>query len=85
MIIIKFIMGDRMPLNIVQTLRGKSGAEASRLIGTMGSFIKDTNLINTMNQYDLNNKKKDPSLILQVEAFAGIAGIKEQVEAWLKS
>ena len=74
-----------MPLNIVQTLRGKSPAEAARLIGTMGSFIKDTNLINTMNQYNLNDKKRDPSLILQVEAFAGIAGLKEQVEAWLKS
>ena len=74
-----------MPLNIVQTLRGKSAAEASRLIGTMGQFITDTGLINTMNQYNLNDKKRDPSLILQVEAFAGIAGLKAQVDAWLKS
>ena len=74
-----------MPLNIVQTLRSKSGAEASRLIGTMGQFITDTGLINTMNQYNLNDKKRDPTLILQIEAFAGIAGLKAQVEAWLKS
>ena len=76
---------QKMPLNIVQTLRSKSGAEASRLIGTMGNFITDTNLINTMNQYNLNDKKRDPSLILQVEAFTEITGLKRQVEAWLKS
>jgi hypothetical protein len=74
-----------MPLNIVQTLRSKSGAEAGRLIGTMGSFIKDTNLINIMNQFNLNDKKRDPTLILQIEAFASIAGLKEQVDSWLKS
>ena len=74
-----------MPLNIVQTLRSKSGAEAARLIGTMGQFITDTGLINTMNQYNLNDKKRDPTLILQIEAFASIAGLKEQVDAWLKS
>jgi hypothetical protein len=76
---------QKMPLNIVQTLRSKSGAEAARLIGTMGNFITDTGLINTMNQYNLNDKKRDPSLILQVEAFAGIAGLKGQVDTWLKS
>jgi len=74
-----------MPLNIVQTLRSKSGAEASRLIGTMSQFITDTGLINTMNQYNLNDKKRDPTLILQIEAFAGIAGLKAQVDAWLSS
>jgi hypothetical protein len=74
-----------MPLNIVQTLRSKSAAEASRLIGTMGHFITDTGLINTMNQFNLNDKKGDARLILQVEAFAGIVGLKAQVDAWLKS
>jgi hypothetical protein len=74
-----------MPLNIVQTLRSKSAPEASRLIGTMSQFITDTGLINTMNQYNLNDKKRDPTLILQIEACAGIAGLKAQVDAWLKS
>ena len=74
-----------MPLNIVQTLRGKSAPEAARLIGTMSQFITDTGLINTMNQYNLNDKKRDSSLILQVEAFAAVPGLKAQVEAWLKS
>ena len=74
-----------MPLNIVQTLRSKSAAEASRLIGTMGTFITDTGLINTMNQFQLNDKRGDARLILQVEAFAEIAGLKDQVDKWLKS
>ena len=79
------LYSTEMPLNIIQTLRSKSAAEAARLIGTMGNFITDTGLINTMNQYNLNDKKRDPTLILQIEAFAGIAGLKEQVDAWLKS
>ena len=33
-----------------------------------------------MNQIDLNNKRGDARFILQIEAFAGISGIKEQVE-----
>ena len=76
---------DRMPLNIIQTLRSKSAGDAARLIGTMGNFITDTGLINTMNQFNLNDKKGDARLILQVEAFAGIAGLKAQVDTWLKS
>ena len=76
---------DRMPLNIVQTLRSKSAGDAARLIGTMGNFITDTGLINTMNQFNLNDKKGDARLVLQVEAFAGIAGLKAQVDTWLKS
>jgi hypothetical protein len=74
-----------MPLNIVQTLRSKSAGDAARLIGTMGNFITDTGLINTMNQFNLNDKKGDARLVLQVEAFAGIAGLKDQVDKWLKS
>jgi hypothetical protein len=37
-------------------------------------------IINAMNQIDLNNKRGDARFILQIEAFAGISGIKEQVE-----
>ena len=74
-----------MPLHIVQTLRTKPGYEAARLIGSMSQFITDTNLINIMNQYDLNSKAKDKTLILQIGMFDGVPGLQEQVTKWLSS
>jgi len=74
-----------MPLNIVQTLRSKPAYEAARLIGAMPQFITDTNLINIMNQYDLNSKAKDKTLILQIGMFDGVPGLQAQVTKWLSS
>ena len=74
-----------MPLAVVSTLRRKSASEAARLIGSAPAFIKDTNFINLLNQYDLNNKKNDALLSRQFDAFAGIPGLPAQVSAWLSS
>ncbi len=74
-----------MSLNIVQTLRSVPAYEAARLIGSAPQFISDTNLINLLNMYDLNNKKNDAMLIRQLNMFASIPGLKEQVQTWLKS
>ena len=74
-----------MPLNIVQTLRSKPSYEAARLIGSMSKYITDTNLINIMNQYDLNSKAKDKTLMLQIGMFDGVPGLQEQVTKWLTS
>ena len=76
---------SEMPLTIVQTLRSKPGHEAARLIGTMPQHITDTNLINIMNQYNLNNNKKDAALIQQIRMFDGVPGLQEQVTKWLSS
>ena len=74
-----------MSLNIVQALRSKSAAEAARLLGSASNYISDTNLVNTLNQYDLNNKRNDPQLIQQLYAFVSVPGLKEQVARWLAS
>jgi hypothetical protein len=38
-----------------------------------------------MNQYDLNSKAKDKTLILQIGMFDGVPGLQEQVTKWLTS
>jgi hypothetical protein len=52
-----------MSLRIVETLRRLGPGDAARLIGTAPQFITDSNLINVLNQYDLNNNKNDAQLI----------------------
>ena len=74
-----------MYLTIIQSLRNKPGFEAARLIGCASQYITDANLINILNQFDLNNKKNDANIIKQINMFASIPGIKEQVAAWLSS
>ena len=74
-----------MSLNIVQTLRSKPAYEAARLIGCAPQHISDTNLVNMLNQFDLNNKKNDARLIQQLNIFSTVPGLKEQVHKWLSS
>ncbi len=74
-----------MSLRIVETLRRLGAGDAARLIGTAPQFITDSNLINVLNQYDLNNNKNDAQLIRTINLFASIPGLKEQVARWLKS
>jgi hypothetical protein len=72
-------------LNIVQRLRAKPAHEAMRLIGSAPRYITDSNLVNILNQYDPNSKKKDVRLIQQLRAFDGVPGLKAQVDTWLSS
>lgn len=81
-----------MSLNIVQELRKMSSSDAARLIGTAPQYIKNDNLINILNQfnYNFNSKNKndvlnDQRLIQQVNLFANIPDLKEQVSKWLSS
>jgi len=71
--------------NIVQALRNKPVAEASRLLGFASTYISDRNLVNILNQYDLNHKRNDVQLTRQLHAFANVPGLKEQVARWLSS
>jgi len=74
-----------MSLRIVETLRSSGPAEAARLIESMRSFITNDGLINTMNLYDLNDKKNDAMLIRTLYAYNSVPGLKEQVAKWLRS
>lgn len=81
-----------MSLSIVQTLRSKPVHEAARLIGSAPHFITDANLLNLLNQYELNgnpkdakSRQKDAVLTQQLNLFAGIPGLQQQVSQWLHS
>lgn len=74
-----------MTLNIISVLRSKSGGEAARLIGNSRTFIKNDNLNNLLQNYDLNDKKNDKMLHAQIQSFEGVPGLKDEVKAWLAS
>ena len=74
-----------MSLNIIQALRALPSHEQARLIGSATQYLKDYNLINLLNQFDYNNKKNDSMLIRQINLFAGIPGVKDDVAIWLAS
>jgi hypothetical protein len=74
-----------MSLNIVQTLRSLPQHEQARLIGSSYNYIKNDNFNNLLQLYDINNKKNDARLISQLNMFATVPDIKEQVSAWLNS
>ena len=74
-----------MVSGIVATLRSKPIGEQVRLLGSVRTYIKDTNLINLLQNYDYNDKKNDRMLSSQLSSFSGVPGLKEQVDSWLKS
>jgi hypothetical protein len=81
-----------MSLNIIQELQRMSSSEAARLIGSAPQYIKNDNLINILNQYNYNFNSKNKNdvqnnnrLIQQINMFASIPGIKQQVSEWLNS
>ena len=81
-----------MSLNIIQELQRMSSSEAARLIGSAPQYIKNDNLINILNQYNYNFNSKNKNdvqnnnrLIQQINMFASIPRIKQQVSEWLNS
>jgi len=74
-----------MVSNIVPTLRSKPVGEQVRLLGSIRMYIKDTNLINLLQNYDYNDTKNDRILKSQLSSFSGVPGLKEQVDSWLNS
>ncbi len=84
-----------MSLNVVNKLRGMPAHEAARLIGCAPSYVKNDNFINLLNSFDINKKtnpkeaklqqQQDAMLASQFNMFAGVPGLKEQVQVWLGS
>jgi len=70
---------------IISTLRKLPVGEQVRLLGSVRTYVKDDNLINLLQNYDLNSKKNDNILASQLQAFSGVPGLKEQVAAWITS
>jgi hypothetical protein len=84
-----------MSLNVISTLRGLPAHEAARLIGCAPTYVKNDNFVNLLNSFDINKKsnpkeakqqqQQDAMLANQFNMFAGVPGLKDQVQTWLSS
>lgn len=72
-------------MEIIGFLRSKPASEQARLLGSMSRYIKNDGIINLMQSYDINNKQKDVLLKMQLQSFATVPGITEQVLLWFAS
>ena len=72
-------------LSVLQTLRSKPIGEQVRLLGTLQNFVTNDNFVNFMANYDLNDKRGDARMQIQIQAFEGVPGLKQQVLDWLRS
>ena len=74
-----------MVLRIIPTLRKLPINEQVRLLGSLRSYITDDNLVNSLQNYDYNNKSNDSMLNRQLLAFSGNPKLKDQITIWLNS
>jgi hypothetical protein len=74
-----------MPERIAVFLATKPSAECARLLGNARQYIHNDQLINLLQNFDVNNHKKNMKFKNQLLSFSNIPGIKEQVDQWMKS
>lgn len=74
-----------MPERIAVFLSTKPAPECARLIGNARQYITNDNLLNLLMGFDFNNHKKNMKFKNQLLAFSNVPGLKEQVDAWMKS
>jgi len=73
-----------MVSHIVSALRSKPVGEQARLLGSVRTYVTDTNLTNLLSNFDFNNKKNDKMLQAQLASFTN-PETREQVARWLAS
>jgi hypothetical protein len=74
-----------MPERIAVFLATKPAPECARLLGNARQYITNDNLLNLLQNFDINNHKKNMKFKNQLLSFSNIPGIKEQVNQWMKS
>jgi hypothetical protein len=74
-----------MPERIAVFLATKPAPECGRLLGNARQYITNDNLLNLLQNFDINNHKKNMKFKNQLLSFSNIPGIKEQVDQWMKS
>jgi len=70
---------------IISFLRSQPAGVQARLLGSVGTYVKDTNLVNLLQNYDINSNKNDKLLASQLQSFSEVPGLREQVNSWLSS
>jgi hypothetical protein len=74
-----------MPQCIFGFLSRETPASRAHFIGKASQFIKNDNLVNLLQNFDVNNMNANIRLSSQFVAFEGIPGLSQQVSAWMNS
>jgi hypothetical protein len=74
-----------MPERIATFLATKPPSECARLLGNARQYIHNDQLINLLQNFDVNNHKKNMKFKNQLLMFSDIPGLKEQVDEWMNS
>jgi hypothetical protein len=74
-----------MPQRIFGFLSRETPASRAHFIGKASQFIKNDNLVNLLQNFDINNMNANIRLSSQFVAFEGIPGLSQQVTAWMNS
>jgi len=74
-----------MPERIATFLATKPASECARLLGNARHYIHNDQLINLLQNFDVNNHKKNMKFKNQLLMFAEIPGLKEEVDEWMNS
>jgi hypothetical protein len=74
-----------MPDRIATFLYGKPPVECARLLGNARQYIHNDQLLNLMQNFDINNHKKNMKFKNQLLMFSNVPGLKEEVTSWMNS
>jgi len=74
-----------MPQRIISFLLRETPASRAHFIGKASQFIKNDNLVNLLQNFDVNNMNANIRLAPQLMSFEGIPGLHQQVTAWMNS
>jgi hypothetical protein len=74
-----------MPERIAIFLSTKPAPECARLLGNAHLYIHNDQLINLLQNFDVNNHKKNMKYKNQLLMFSNIPGLKEEVDEWMNS
>lgn len=74
-----------MPERIATFLATKPPAECARLLGNARHYIHNDQLINLLQNFDVNNHKKNMKFKNQLLMFSEVPGLKEEVDEWMNS
>jgi hypothetical protein len=74
-----------MPERIAVFLATKPSSECARLLGNARQYITNDNLLNLLQNFDVNNHKKNMKYKNQLLMFSNVPGLKQQLDAWMNS
>ena len=74
-----------MPQRIISFLLRETPASRAHFISKASQFIKNDDLVNLLQNFDVNNMNANIRLAPQFMSFEGIPGLHAQVTAWMNS